>query len=227
VTTLDVQLAGAGRITVPVTDGPGYTGRYRGTLHFALFTLAADAQVTDIAFLDAAGQRVGTGAIECGLCPEDDPDPRPVTLLAAGTGKARVRVGASVRDPELHHPDACIAFATAGEPMDECTQFRFGDGIVGTLVSCVPRRTVIYGMTHHSVRRVEIVLASGRKVAKRLTAFPRRLHTRGGAFLAVLPRDAAVTAVRFAGLKGSIAMPLRPARRQCGYTFESELESPL
>jgi len=126
------------------------------------------------------------------------------------------------------HPEGCIAFATAGETMDDCTIFRLGDASIGALASCSPRRTVVYGMTQHAVRRVEIVLGSGRRVAARVAAFPRRLHTRGRVFLAVLPRDASVTAVRFPGLKledepNRVPMPLRPARRQCGYTFEATL----
>jgi hypothetical protein len=225
VATFDVALAGGGRIAVPLTDGPGYTGRYRGTLRFALFTLAADAQVSDIAFLDAAGQQVGTGVVECPACEDDDAEPRPVMVLAAGAGEARVRVGASATVAGPLDLNACLAFATAGETLDECTLLESGDGTVGALVSCSPRRTIVYGMTHHAVRRVEIELASGRRVAARLAAFPRRLHVPGRAFLAVLPRDASVTAVRFAGFKNTISMPLRPARRQCGYTFEADLTS--
>ena len=79
-------------------------------------------------------------------------------------------------------------------------------------------------MTRRTVRRVEIQLASGRRVNAQLAAFPRRLRVKGSAFLAVLPADAAVTGVKFPGLKvtdgsNTIPMPLRPAARQCGYTL--------
>jgi hypothetical protein len=230
VASLDVILAGGGHIPVELTDGPGYTGRYRGMLRFALFTLPADAKVDGVEFDDAAGQAVGAGLLDCVGCPDADTDPPPKTVLAAGAGRARVRLGAAVSGAGPRRRNACVAFATAGEAMDECELFQAGEGSVGALVSCSPRRTIVYGMTRRSVQRVEIVVGAGR-LAARTVAFPRRMRVAGRAFLAVLPRDASVTGVRFPGVRledgsSTLKTPFRPARRQCGYTFQADLFSP-
>jgi hypothetical protein len=113
---------------------------------------------------DAAGLRVGAGVLcdACGGEPADEP--RPTTVLAAGTGSARVRVGASA----TRFGDPCIAFATAGERMDDCTEFQLGGGTAVARVSCAPRRTIVYGMTHH---RPGATGWRGRRVIARLAAF--------------------------------------------------------
>jgi hypothetical protein len=219
VATVDLALAGGGRLAVPATEGVQYTGRYRSVLHFAFAVLPPGQDVDHADLLDGLGRRVGhaDGACGCG-----GGDPRTSTLLSGGNGEARFRLGAGAIPGA--HPDACIAVAAGRAPPARCTDYDAGNGDVVALVSCAPRVTVVYGMTRHTVDRVEVKLASGRRVHARVKAFPARLHTSERAFLAVLPGTASVTGIRFPGVRGfqgsdTIPTPLPPAVRQCGYTF--------
>ena len=91
---------------------------------------------------------------------------------------------------------------------------------VTALVPCDRRRTVVFGVTRRAVSRVEIMLAGGRRVPARTAVIPSGLGRRGKLFLAVLPRRAEVTGVRFAGRRGArstVPLPGRAPARQCGY----------
>ncbi len=221
VVSVDLALQGGSRITLPATVSASYTGRYGSALHFAFAVLGPGQSPIVGSLLDALGRPIGKALAELCACHERQSPLR--TVLSAGRGARRVRVGADV---SLH--DACIGFSAGRRPPPECTEFTVGDATVDALVSCARRDTVVYGMTQHAVARVEVELASGRRVDARLARFPASLHASGRAFLAVLGAGASVTGVRFAGVRNSdrvdtVLTPLRPASRQCGYTFRDSL----
>ena len=114
------------RLAIPLTDGPGYTGAYRGAVRFALFTIAdADKDSAPSTRSTPSGMPIGRAGVLCLEC-ADEGEPRPVKVLAAGTGSARVRLGASATLRGSAKPEGCIAFAAAGERMDACTEFQLG-----------------------------------------------------------------------------------------------------
>ena len=219
VAALDLRFRGGGGVRVPALDGVGYTGRYRGAVHFVLTPLPPGKTIIGATLLDAAGRDLGETFVEG---PQNDSKliGPPKTILAAGTGPARVRVVAgAVRPAFSQRKYSCIGLELGSERGD-C-----GDGspsvdddFVTARVPCDRRRTVVFGTTRREVSRVDILLAGGRRVRAQLTPFPRGLGGGGKVYLAVLGRRDAVTGVRFVGRPSrSVTLPGHAPDRQCGY----------
>jgi hypothetical protein len=180
-------------------------------VHFALAVIPAGQTVESGVLLDAAGREIGEGQTDDCTC--DAPQPALRTVLSSGRYRLGTRGAGS---------STCIGLGV-GRRAGDCQQFESGDGEVTALSSCAGRETIVYGLTQHRARRIEIELASGQRVAARLANLPR-----GRAYLLVLPGSVAVTGVRFVGVRNSahhdtVLTPLVPADRQCGYTFEDFL----
>ena len=119
VATLSVGFGDGRRLAIPLTDGPAYTGRYRGAVRFALFTLAADADLKAIDALDASGMRVGAPAPSASSAQTTDEAPRPTTVLAAGTACPSPRRRIRDRYAGARSGRAASRSPTAGERMDD------------------------------------------------------------------------------------------------------------
>jgi hypothetical protein len=210
VTAVDVLFKDGGRERL-ATDPGGYTGRYRGALTFLLAPIPAGRVVSEAVAYDASGRPLGTTDVV------DEPEHTPLTT-ALRAGGARLRVGSSVVP--------CFGLEIGGE-RSVCPHVvsREDPSSVAVRVPCSLRRTYVFGVARHDVKRVEIVLAGGRRVRVRTARFP---HARHRVYLAVLGAREAVRSVRFVGGKTNngehaIELPGRPAAEQCGYESSADL----
>ena len=167
---------------------------------------------------DAAGRTLGFAGADG---PAIDPRLTGPLSTALRAGPARVLVGtwSSPEDP-LAFP--CLTFAIGREQGDCLDDWLSHDvNTIEVRVPCDRRRTVVFGIARHGVRRVELVLAGGRRVRARLAPFAagRRVY------LAVAGRRDTVTAVHFVGGPGEhrSALPGYAPSRQCGYASQDEL----
>jgi hypothetical protein len=212
VAAVRIRFRGGGSELAAATEGLGYTGRYRTAVHFTLAPLRLDKVVTGATLLDAGGRAIGT-AFADGPGIDRRVARRPSLVLA--TGGERLFAGA-LATPQSSRRRLCI-----GIERGDCREdFLVDATTVSAVVPCDTRRTVVFGLTRRPVSRVEITLAGGRRVPARIAPIPSGLGRRGKLFLAVLPRRAAVTGVRFAGRRralGTVPLPGRPPARQCGY----------
>jgi hypothetical protein len=217
VAAIDVLYQDGGSERIPTVEG-GYTGRYRGALRFVLAPIPNGRVVIGARALDAGGRALGTAEVE------DEPVDGPTrTLLRAG--RARLRAGSFTTrlDPALV---PCFE-VEIGRARRDCSRAvaPADRSSVEVRVPCGLRRTYVFGLARHDVRRVELVLAGGRRLRAPMTRLP---HSRHRVYLAVLGARDAVREVRFAGgqvtgAKPAIALPGRPAAEQCGYESRADL----
>jgi hypothetical protein len=211
VTALSVLLADGSRVALPATESAGYTGRFHSALHFAFAVLAPGATPVGADLLDAAGRPIGHAEPDDCAC---DTPLRFRTVLS----RAGFRIS-----QHGHGEEACIALAAGARRPQHCQEYAAGTAAADAIVTCAPRRTVVFGVTPHHLRRVELELASGGRA-------PAALRRRAGVstFLAVLPADAVVERVRLVGVRdaagqSTVPMALYGAKRQCGYGFRGSL----
>ena len=217
VASIDVRFEDGGRTRVPTTEG-GYTGRYRGTLRFVLTPLPAGRVVRGATLFDASGRELGRTDARY------ERRYRPLKT-ALRDGPVRVRVGSSSTPLE---PAAvpCFGLELGGERSD-CPESvaPLDESSIDVRVPCDRRRTVVSGVARPDVRRVEIVLAGGRRVRAKTAPLP---HARHRVYLAVIGARDTVTAVHFIGGRTNngthkFPVPGRPAVSQCGYEVIGKL----
>ena len=212
---VDLHLREGGRLRLPTVEGDGYTGRFRGHVRFLLAPLSADQTPLRGDLLDATGRVIGALEIE------HDGERR----LASGArellraGPARLSAGSVIEPGEATGYPCIILTIGRGRPdPDECHGWRGNESTVTATVSCSPRAVVLHGTVERAIHRVELRLASGRRLTIPTRALPRSLRPRVRYFLAVVPRGAVATEVRFPN-EGAVGTPLAPLARQCGYGF--------
>jgi hypothetical protein len=223
VSFVDLRFRGGGTARIPAAPGQAYTGRYRDAVRFVFAPLPAGRTVAGAVLRDPTGRTIGTALAES----EDDESliRPPRTLLSEGG--ARVVVSAE-RAIFSSHLFACAGLEVGDERSDCDDQFDFGANSLAARVPCDTRRTYLLGIARPTVSRVDIRLADGRTVQPRMARFPAGLGSRARVFLAVLPRDVAVTRVHFArrhevGRSDTLVLPTRPPARQCGYEHSDSL----
>jgi len=206
--SLNIRLADGTPVPLPVSEPAGYTGRWHSALRFAFTVLPPGSPPAGGDLLDAAGHRIGTAEADHCACTAAR---RFDTVMA----RAGVRLTASG-----HGDDACIALTERSRQPTDCQEFTDNGAAADAVVTCAPRRTVVFGITPHGSRRVELRLDSGQRILA-----PVRRYGGDHLFLTVLPASTAVRRVRFLGVRGksTVAMPLYGAARQCGYGFRGWL----
>ncbi len=209
---------GHGSIRVPAVAGSAYTGRFKNDLHFVFARVPVGRPLGSTTLLDAAGRTLGFAGIDG---PAIDPRLTGPLSTVLRAGPARVLVGAwnTPEDP-LTFP--CVTFAIGperGDCLDDLLSHEVNT--VEVRVPCDRRRTVVFGIARRGARRVELVLAGGRRVRARMAPFEPRRHV----YLAVAGRRDTVTAVHFVGGPGAhrLALPRSAPSRQCGYASQDEL----
>jgi hypothetical protein len=208
VSALSIRLADGTRVPVPVSESAGYTGHFHTALRFAFAVLAPGSPPVDGDVLDAAGHRIGTAEVDHCTCTK-------VRRFHTVMSRAGFRLTASGRGD-----DACISLAAGPRQPTYCQEYANDGAAADAIVTCTPRRTVVFGITPHGSRGVELRLDSGGD-----SSTPVRRYSGSGVFLAVFPPGVAVRRVRFLGVRGpsTVAMPLYGAARQCGYGFRGWL----
>lgn len=222
VAAIDLSFQGGGTMRIPAAEGTGYTGRYRSLVHFAFALAPAGRLVTGAVLLDAGGRAIGTADPD-GPALDDKQVRRPRTVLASGSGQgaARVVVGGDrgAFSPRIF---ACVGLELGSQRSNCDDDFSFSTNTVNAVVRCGPRETVLFGITRPDVVRVDVRLSTGREVQPRMARMPSGLGTHASVYLAVLPRNVAVTRVHFArkherGRSDNAVLPTRSPAEQCGY----------
>jgi hypothetical protein len=225
VSAVDLRFSDGGTLRIPAHEGTGYTGRYRSLVRFAFASTPPGRLVAGATLLDAAGRVIGRANPD-GPIDDDTVVAPPRTALRSGS--ARVVAGAlgSVLSPRVF---ACFGLAL-GRERNECDDYDFGHNSVTEVVPCSTRQTILFGLARPRgvVSHVQIHLTDGRTIEPRFAHFPAAAKSRARLWLAVLPRDVAVTHVHFArkheaGDTDNIVVPSQPAARQCGYEWSDTL----
>jgi hypothetical protein len=218
VAAVDLRFQGGGTMRIPAVEGKEYTGRLRSLVHFAFALAPAGRLITEGVLLDAGGRVIGSAYID-GPALEEKLVRRPRTMLRSGS--ARIVVGGN-RGAFSSRIYACVGLEFGSQRGDCDDDFLLSSNTVNAVVRCAPRQTVLFGIARPDVVRVEIRLADGRDLQARTAKMPAGLDTNAKVYLAVLPRNVAVTRVRFArkhvrGRTNVAIMPTRAPSEQCGY----------
>jgi hypothetical protein len=225
VSAVDLHFRDGGTLRIPASEGVSYTGHYRSVVRFAFASTPPGRIVTRGVLFDAAGRVIGRATAE-GPIDNDTVVRPPRTVLRSGD--ARVVAGAvgSLLSPRVF---ACFG-VMLGRERNDCQDYDFGHSSVTAVVPCATRQTILFGLSRPRgvVSRVQIHLTDGRTIEPRFADFPSGTQSRARLWLAVLPRDVAVTHVHFArkhkaGDSDNIVVPSQPPARQCGYEWSQTL----
>jgi hypothetical protein len=186
-----------------------YAGSYRDALHFVLARVPAGREILAAILVDRTGTELDTPGIV--LAPQRQAAPR--RLLRTGgvslwVGRLRGGGLAVVR-----RPLGCLRLER-GTTFPGCHGLAGGVPGVTAVSTCGPRRVVVLGTLRRTGPVPVVRLAGGRTLTPVVVRVPAALGG-GRAWLARVPRRAAVRAVVRSGDQDALRVP--PASEQCGY----------
>jgi hypothetical protein len=194
VTAVRLRLDRGALLTLPTSDLPGYTGRYRGFVRALALTLPGDRRLYGADLLAADGHVLAprTG-------PDQPPLPRALPVLSHLLGGVIVAAG-----------DDCVQ-VRLGAPTRSRADCALGFTSILLAAPCAARRTVVVARLRRPAHGLDVVTDHGTVRGRRSGSFA----------VAIVPAGDAVRAVRLAGASRT-AVRLPPAARQCGYTQTAE-----
>ena len=153
VTAANLRFRGGGKVRVAANLGLGYTGHYRGAVHFLIASIPPGKTIIGATLLDASGRAIGEATAD-GPGRDLTLLERPSTVLSVGSGRAAVRlvVGAKV-GALFAEPLACLGIELGrerGQCDDELDLLDFNR--VNARVSCERRRTIVFGMARRAIQ---------------------------------------------------------------------------
>jgi hypothetical protein len=174
----------------------GYEGRWAGRVRFFAAAVGARRDVTRVVVRNARGRIIGVG--------RGRPAVRVRRTVLAGRAVQIVR-----RTGDRPCLTALVAAPCIGPVTGRLIDGPYLPYRAAVVVTCAPRRTLVYGRAPDELAPPRVLLTGGGSVRTRRIPLPRE-----DGWSALLP-DAGVRALRSGERRVALALP--PASAQCGY----------